>query len=283
MAEERADMSVTIGRSGADHIDAHCGKIYRGDCIDVMDKMPTESVDMVFADPPYNLSGKGMKLVGNRTGGDFYSIDEEWDEMPESEYAEFTKNWISGAYGLLTHCGSMYVCCTFHNLDVVLGAVKQAKMNVKNVITWKKTNAMPSVSKRMFTHSTEFIVYAAKNPGWTFNYNDLKRINPERQKNGDEKQMRDVWEIPIAQGRQRLRQDNGRALHPAQKPEELVRRAIIGSTNRDGIVLDPFMGTGTTAVVAKQEGRRWIGIERDADYRRHAMCRIRKTVARQVL
>lgn len=276
MEAERAGMSVTIRQGRPDHIDWYCRKIHRGDCIDVMKGMPSESMDMVFADPPYNLSGKSVKLVGNKTGGDFYAIDEKWDKIPESEYAEFTKEWIRRAYGLLTHRGSMYVCCTFHNMDVILNAVKQSKMNVKNVITWKKTNAMPSVSKRTFTHSTEFIIYATKNSRWTFNYSDLKRINPERQKNGDEKQMRDVWEIPITQGRQRLRQKNGRALHPAQKPEELVRRSIIASTNKDDVVLDPFMGTGTTAVVAKQERRRWIGIERDADYRKHAMARIKR-------
>ena len=269
-------MSVTIKRNKVDHIGVYCGKIHRGDCIDVMKKMPTEEVDMIFADPPYNLSGKSVKLVGNKTGGDFYAIDEKWDKMSESEYASFTREWIKGSYELLMHCGSMYVCCTFHNMDVILSAVKQAKMNVKNIITWKKTNAMPSISKRTFTHSTEFIIYATKNSRWTFNYNDLKRINPERQKNGEEKQMRDVWEIPIVQGSQRLKQESGRALHPAQKPEELVKRTIIASTNENDVILDPFMGTGTTAVVANKFKRRWIGIERDADYRRRAMTRIRK-------
>lgn len=251
--------------------------LYAGDCIDVMTKNLTpNSIDLVFADPPYNLSGKNLSLIGNKTGGDFYKVNEKWDTMSESDYQNFTDKWISCCYDLLKHHGSIYVCCTLHNVAVVLSSLKKSKMNTKNIITWHKTNAMPSLTRRLFTHSSEFMVYATKNSKWVFNYSALKKINPERQKNGDLKQMRDVWSIPITQGKERIKAENGRSLHPTQKPEELVKRAIIASTRKNHLVLDPFMGVGTTAVVAEQFGRNWIGIERDAYYRKHALLRIKK-------
>ena len=251
--------------------------IYSGDCIEIMrNKLELDSIDLVFADPPYNLSGKNLKLIGNKTGGDFHMVNENWDKMTELDYERFTDEWIKCCYDLLKHCGSMYVCCTLHNIGSILNSVKKSKMNVKNIITWQKTNAMPSLTRRIFTHSTEFLIYATKNSKWVFNYYDLKEINPERQKNGDLKQMRDVWSIPITQGKQRLKLDDGKALHPTQKPEELLKRVIIASSNTEDLILDPFMGSGTTAVVAERFNRNWLGIEKDPNYRKHAMSRIRK-------
>ena len=170
----------------------------------------------------------------------------------------------------------MYICCTLHNIGTVLNSIKKSKINVKNIITWQKPNAMPNLTRRIFTHSTEFLIYTTKNSKWTFNYYDLKEINPEKQKNGELKQMRDVWSIPITQGKQRLKMDDGKALHPTQKPEELVKRVIIASSNEDDLILDPFMGSGTTAVVAERFNRKWIGIEKNDYYRKHALSRIRE-------
>lgn len=248
--------------------------IYAGNCVDVMTKLPSDSIDLIFADPPYNLSGKNLKLIGNKTGGDFYMVNEAWDKMSDEDYDVFTHKWINCCHVLLREGGTAYVCCTLHNIASVINALKQSGMTIRNIITWYKTNAMPSITKRTFTHSTEFIIYATKNSKWIFNYDDLKKINPEKQKNGDLKQMRDVWSIPIAQGKQRIRQKNGKALHPTQKPEELVKRAIIASSNEGDLVLDPFMGSGTTAVVAERYSRKWIGIETNKIYRKHAQLRI---------
>ena len=268
------------GRRGAAGRGGGAGRnrLYAGDCAEVMaGRMAAGSVDLVFADPPYNLSGKNLKLVGNKTGGDYRMVNEDWDKMPDPGYGEFTDRWIGCCQRLLRDGGSIYVCCTMHNAGAVLGALKKSGLALRNVITWHKTNAMPSITRRTFTHSSEFVAYATKGAGWTFNYFDLKAINPERQKNGDPKQMRDVWQMPIAQGRQRLRSESGRALHPTQKPEELVRRAIVASSNRGDLVLDPFMGSGTTAVVAERLGRGWIGIERSEEYRKHALARIERS------
>ena len=249
--------------------------IYYGDCLNVMDRLPRGQFSMVFADPPYNLSGKNLALLGNKTGGDYHKMNEKWDAIPADDYDKFTDAWTGKACRLLTDAGSAYVCCTFHNVAGVITSLKRAGMRINNVITWHKTNAMPSITKRTFTHSSEFLVYAVKNTGWLFNYADLKAINPDKQKNGDVKQMRDVWSIPIAQGRERISRDDGRAAHPTQKPEELVKRAIVASSNPGDLVLDPFMGSGTTAVVADMLGRTWVGIENDREYRRRALRRIR--------
>lgn len=250
--------------------------LYAGDCVDVMtSKISPNSIDLVFADPPYNLSGKNLKLIGNKTGGDFYMVNEDWDKMSKSDYTVFTNAWIECCYKLLRNGGSIYICCTLHNINDILNSLKKTKLDLKNIITWHKTNAMPSITKRMFTHSAEFVIFATKKSKWVFNYYDLKEINPEKQKNGEVKQMRDVWSIPITQGKQRLRLKNGKALHPTQKPEELVKRTIIASSHKGDVVLDPFMGSGTTAVVAEKYGRRWIGIEKDKKYRKHALSRIR--------
>ncbi|MDI1496078.1 MAG: DNA methylase [Cenarchaeum symbiont of Oopsacas minuta] len=256
--------------------------IYSGDCINVMKKLPISSVDLIFSDPPYNLSGKNLSLIGNKTGGDYYKINEKWDKMTEKDYTVFTNSWIKHSYDLLKPSGSIYICCTLHNINNILNAVKKTKINVKHIITWYKTNAMPSITKRSFTHSSEFLVYGVKNSKWIFNYFELKKINPEKQKNGDMKQMRDVWTIPITQGVERLKRSDGRALHPTQKPEELIKRAIIASSNSGDLIFDPFMGSGTTAVVAERLKRKWIGVEKNAYYRRHAMERIKRYKLRKV-
>lgn len=241
--------------------------IYKGDCIRVLnEEIDRNSIDLIFADPPYNLSGNGLKWEGNNTGGDWYMVNEEWDKMTPPEYMQFTRKWIAGSYNALKTGGSIYISCTYHNIAEAMIVLKQLDFKINNIITWNKTNAMPSMTRRVLTHSTEFVIWAVKGKNWIFNYKDLKKINPEKQKDGTDKQMRDVWAMPLVQGRERLRNGNGRALHPTQKPEEMLKRIIVASSNRGDLILDPFAGSGTTTVVAKRLGRNWIGIEKKREY-----------------
>lgn len=250
-------------------------QIYIGDCVKVLNReIKKGSVDLVFADPPYNLSGSGLRWKGSKTGGDWYMMNEEWDKMSDQEYNQFTEKWVRGCFNVLKESGSIYISCTYHNIAEIIISLKQSGFKINNIITWQKTNAMPNMTKRVFTHSSEFVVWGVKGKKWTFNYNELKKINPDRQKNGDVKQMRDIWSLPLVQGKERLRGIGGRALHPTQKPEEMLKRVIIASSNKGDLVVDPFLGSGTTAVVAKQLGRRWIGVERNKTYAEAALKRI---------
>ncbi len=258
-------------------------KIYFGDCIEVLNQeIKRRSVDLVFADPPYNLSGNGLKWKGNKTGGDWYMVNEDWDRMSVPEYVRFTEQWIEACDRALKDGGSIYICCTYHNIAEVMIVLKQLNYKINNLITWQKTNAMPNMTRRVFTHSTEFVVWAVKGKKWIFNYEELKAINPDRQKDGSLKQMRDVWLLPLVQGKERLRGNDNRALHPTQKPEEMLKRIVLASSKKGDLVLDPFMGSGTTGVIAKQLGRNWIGIEKNQAYVKAAEERIGvKNVAKQ--
>ncbi len=250
--------------------------IHVGDCVEILKtKIEESSIDLIFADPPYNLSGNGLKWKNNQTGGDWHMVNESWDKMTTDDYLNFTMDWIQSCHKVLTKTGSIYISCSHHNLGEVLMVLKFNKFNIKNIITWHKRNAMPNLTKRVFTHSTEFIVWAVKNPGWVFNYEVLKKINPERQKNNDPKQMRDVWDIPLVQGKERLKDKDGKTLHPTQKPEELLRRIILASSNAGDTVLDPFLGSGTTAFIAKKYKRNWIGIEKNREYVKFAKLRLK--------
>ena len=252
--------------------------IYQSNCIEVLnEKVDEGSVNLIFADPPYNLSGNGLKWKGNKTGGDWYMVNEEWDKMTAPEYMQFTRKWIRACHRVLKDNGSIYISCTYHNIAEVMIVLKQLNFKINNIITWQKTNAMPNMTKRLFTHSTEFVVWAVKGKKWVFNYEELKKINPEKQKDGSRKQMRDVWSLPLVQGKERLRGKDGRALHPTQKPEEMLKRIIIASSNEGDLVLDPFLGSGTTVVVAEQLKRNWIGIEINKKYVEAAKKRIKKS------
>ena len=144
--------------------------IYKGDCIEILRaKIAKNSIDLIFADPPYNLSGTGLKWKGNKTGGDWFMINEDWDKMSEKDYFVFTKNWIKECKRVLKKSGSIYISCTYHNLSEVMIVLKQLGFKINNVITWYKTNAMPNMTKRMFTHATEFVVWAVKGKKWKFN------------------------------------------------------------------------------------------------------------------
>ena len=252
--------------------------LYLGNCSKILNEdINKNSIDLVFADPPYNLSGNALKWKGNKTGGDWFMINEKWDKMSDPEYFSFTENWIAGCHRVLKENGSIYVCGTFHNIGEIIVVLKKTGFIIKNIITWQKSNAMPNMTKRVFTHSSEFVVWAVKGKKWIFNYEELKKINPDKQKDGSNKQMRDVWVFPLVQGKERLRDKKGNTAHPTQKPEAMLERIITASSNKGDTVLDPFMGSGTTAVVAKKLNRKWIGIEQSKTYVRLAEKRIKNT------
>ena len=251
---------------------------YKGDCVKVMQTyIQNNSVDLIYADPPYNLSGKSLNLVNNKTGGPFYKMNEEWDTWDYSEYVEFMEKWIKEALRVLKQNGSLYVSCTLHNIGEIIVIAKKIGLKLNNIITWYKTNAMPSITKRTFTHSTEYVCWFVKGKKWKFNYEELKKLNPHRTKDGKLKQMRDFLdfiEIPLVQGKERIKGINGRAIHPTQKPEELLEIIIIASSDIGDIVLDPFFGTGTTGVIAQRLKRKWVGIEVNDRYIKVAEKRI---------
>ena len=251
--------------------------ILKGDCIKILkNQIPSDSINLIFADPPYNLSGNGLKWEGNKTGGDWYMVNESWDKMTEPEYINFTRKWIGGCNKALKKNGSIYIACSYHNIAEVSIALKQLNFKINNIITWYKTNAMPNMTRRVFTHAVEFIIWAVKGKNWIFNYENIKEINPEKQKNGENKQMRDMWSMPLVQGKERLKNKENKALHPTQKPEEMLQRIITASSNKGDIILDPFLGSGTTAVIAQKLNRQWIGIEKEDKYIKAAKNRIHK-------
>lgn len=245
-------------------------KIYKGDCIEIIDKnIKEDSVHLIFADPPYNLSGSALNLKNNKTGGAFYKVNEDWDTFSDDDYVTFTKKWLASCHKIMKSNGSIYISCTQHNIGEILIQAKKLGFKLNNILTWYKVNAMPNITKRTYTHSTEFVCWFVKGKNWVFAYDEVKKINPNKTKNGSDKQMRDFLdfiELPIVQGKERVRSENGRALHPTQKPEKLLELIIKASSNENDIVLDPFFGTGTTGFVAQKLERNWIGIENNMDY-----------------
>lgn len=249
--------------------------VHKADCVTGMSKLGDNTVDLVFADPPYNLSHSKLENRNSNTGGAFYKVQEKWDRFTDEKYMDFTVKWISQVKRILRPGGAVYICASQHNLAVVLTCLKLSGLEVKNMIVWEKPNAMPNLTRRTLTHSVEFVVWAVNGKGWKFNYEDLRKLNPDRQKDGQPRMMRDVWRFPVVQGAERLRGANGRALHPTQKPEALVHRCVVASSDCGDLVVDPFSGSGTTAVVCADSERRFIGFEVEEDYVIAARKRIR--------
>lgn len=251
-------------------------KIRKSDCVNGMRKLNESSVDLVFADPPYNLSRSRLENKRSLTGGAFFKVHESWDQFDNLEYQKFSNDWISESMRILKPSGSIFVCASQHNLGMVLLSLEKNGSALKNIIVWEKPNAMPNLTRRTFTHSVEFVVWAVKGKGWVFNYEDLRELNPDRQKDGSPKMLRDVWRFPVVQGSERLRGPDGRALHPTQKPEALVSRCIIAASNRGDLVVDPFSGSGTTGVVCLENKRNFVGFETEEKYVNAARSRIAK-------
>lgn len=235
-------------------------RVVEGDCIEIMRGLPAESVDLIFADPPYNLQLKGDLRRPNNSRVD--AVDEAWDRFDSfASYDAFTRDWLGAARRLLTSNGTIWVIGSYHNIFRVGTAVQDLGFWILNDVVWVKTNPMPNFRGRRFTNAHETLIWAAKSEAsrHTFNHAAMKALN-------DDLQMRSDWELPLCTGAERLKDETGRKTHPTQKPEALVYRAILAASEAGAVVLDPFSGTGTTAAVAKRLGRRFIGIERDPGY-----------------
>jgi modification methylase len=242
--------------------------ILAGDCIEVMDSLPAESVDLIFADPPYNLQLKGELHRPDNSRVD--AVDDHWDQFSSfAAYDRFTREWLRAARRLLKPNGAIWVIGSYHNIFRVGAALQDAGYWILNDVVWRKSNPMPNFRGKRFTNAHETMIWAGKDEAakYTFNYEALKALN-------EGVQMRSDWVLPICTGHERLKDQNGDKAHPTQKPESLLHRVLIGSTNPGDVVLDPFFGTGTTGAVARMLGRDFIGIEREPTYREVARARI---------
>lgn len=234
-------------------------KVIHGECVQTLESLPAESVDMIFADPPYNLQLESDLLRPDQSLVD--GVSDSWDRFNSDEdYTNFTRNWLSACRRLLKNTGSLWVIGTYHNIYRVGSIMQELGFWFLNDIVWVKTNPMPNFRGVRFTNAHETLLWASKAKGsrYTFNHHAMKSLNGDMQ-------MRSDWVLPICTGPERLKLD-GRKAHSTQKPESLLYRVILSSTNPGDIVLDPFFGTGTTGAVAKKLGRQWIGIERDRKY-----------------
>jgi len=240
-----------------------------GDCVEEMARLPEASVDLVFADPPYNLQLGGELLRPNNTRVD--GVDDAWDKFTGfAEYDRFTRDWLAAARRLLKPDGALWVIGSYHNIYRVGAILQDLGYWILNDIVWRKTNPMPNFRGRRFTNAHETLLWCARSQDsrYTFNYESMKALN-------EELQMRSDWLMPLCGGGERLKGDDGRKAHPTQKPEALLHRVLMASTRPGDLVVDPFFGTGTTGAVAKRLGRRFIGIERDPGYAALARERIR--------
>lgn len=244
------------------------GSVLVGDCLAELKKLPDRSVDLVFADPPYNLQLDGELLRPNNTRVD--GVDDDWDKFSSFEdYDRFSRAWLGECRRILKPDGALWVIGSYHNIFRLGAALQDLGFWILNDVVWRKTNPMPNFRGRRLTNAHETLIWAARDQKsrYTFNYDSLKSLN-------DDLQMRSDWLLPICSGPERLKDDGGRKAHPTQKPEALLLRVLLASTNKGDVVLDPFFGTGTTGAAAKRLGRRFIGIERDPDYARAARERI---------
>lgn len=234
--------------------------IYQGNCIEVLSSLPEKSVDLIFADPPYNLQLQGDLLRPNARKVD--GVNDDWDQFADfAAYDEFTRQWLSACQRVLKDTGTLWVIGSYHNIYRVGSILQDLGFWILNDIVWKKTNALPHFRGVRFNNSHETLLWCKKSKGqkkYTFHYHSMKFMN-------DEKQMQSVWEIPICTGSERLKVD-GKKVHPTQKPEALLYRIIISSSDPGDIILDPFFGSGTTGAVAKKLGRSFVGIEENEEY-----------------
>ncbi len=246
-------------------------QILAGDCIDVMNSLPEGSVDLIFADPPYNLQLKGALHRPDNSKVD--ACDNDWDQFSSfAAYDEFSRAWLKAARRILKPNGAIWVIGSYHNIFRVGTALQDAGFWILNDVIWRKSNPMPNFRGKRLTNAHETMIWAGKSDTtkYTFNYEALKELN-------DGIQMRSDWVLPICNGNERLKNAAGEKAHPTQKPESLLHRILVGSTKPGDVVLDPFFGTGTTGAVAKKLGRAFIGIEREAAYREVAQKRIDNT------
>ena len=244
--------------------------ILAGDCIETMRGLPEASVDLVFADPPYNLQLRGDLHRPDNSKVD--AVDDAWDRFDGfASYDRFTRDWLAEARRLLKPQGAIWVIGSYHNIFRVGAAMQDLGFWLLNDVIWRKSNPMPNFRGKRLTNAHETLIWASRSEGakYTFNYEALKALN-------EGVQMRSDWTLPLCTGHERLKDDKGDKAHPTQKPEALLHRVLIATTNAGDVVLDPFFGTGTTGAVAKMLGRHWIGIEREEAYRRAASRRLER-------
>jgi len=259
---------VGTGLQLGTQIDLPLDQVLVGDCIAWLRHLPPASVHAIFADPPYNLQLKGMLRRPDDSLVD--GVDDEWDRFADlPAYDAFTREWLSECRRVLRKDGTIWVMGAYHNVFRLGSALQDQGYWILNDVIWRKSNPMPNFRGRRFTNAHETLVWAARGPEsrYRFNYAAMKALN-------DDLQMRSDWLIPLCTGHERLRDDKGAKLHPTQKPEALLHRVILACTSPGEVVLDPFLGSGTTAAVAKRLGRRFIGIERDRAYADAALARI---------
>src|ERR1700704_1393945 len=267
MVVSRRGAAIRTPRFSSERVPS--GRILIGDCVAEMAKLPAESVDLVFADPPYNLQLQGdLKRPDDSRVA---AVDDDWDKFASfADYDAFTRAWLLGCRRVLKPAGALWVIGSYHNIFRGGAILQDLGFWILNDVVWRKTNPMPNFRGRRFTNAHETMIWAARDAGakgYTFNYEALKAGN-------EDIQVRSDWTLPLCTGEERLKGRDGKKLHPTQKPEALLARVILASSRPDDLVLDPFNGTGTTGAVATHLGRRYIGIERDPAYAKAAEKRI---------
>ena len=245
-------------------------RIVNGNSLEILKKIPDKTFDLVFADPPYNMQiGEKLKRPDNsKVNG----VNDKWDQFLNfKHYDEFSKEWLKECKRILKDNGTIWVIGTYHNIFRLGYHLQNLNYWILNDVIWRKNNPMPNFKGTRFTNAHETLIWASKNKKskYTFNYQSLKCLN-------DDLQMRSDWMLPICNGKERLKKD-GKKVHSTQKPEALIHRIILATTNKGDLIFDPFLGTGTTAVVAKKLGRQYFGIEKDKKYFLAAYQRINKT------
>ncbi|HVY56401.1 MAG TPA: site-specific DNA-methyltransferase [Xanthobacteraceae bacterium] len=244
-------------------------RVVLGDCVAEISKLPAESVDLVFADPPYNLQLQGDLKRPDDSRVD--AVDDAWDKFASfSAYDDFTRAWLLACRRVMKPSATLWVIGSYHNIFRVGALLQDLGFWILNDVVWRKSNPMPNFRGRRFTNAHETLIWAARDPdakGYTFNYEALKAGN-------DDVQVRSDWTLPLCTGEERLKGRDGKKLHPTQKPEALLARVILASSRPDDLIIDPFCGTGTTGAVARRLGRRFIGFERERAYLEAAERRI---------
>ena len=251
------------------------GKVHQADSVEFLSGMPDECVDLIFADPPYNLQLRNDLIRPNLTKVD--AVNDAWDQFDGFEaYDEFCKAWLGQCRRVLKETGTIWVIGTYHNIYRLGRIIQDLGFWMLNDVVWIKNNPMPNFRGVRFTNAHETLLWAKKSEkakGYTFNYAEMKAENGG-------KQMRSDWQFSLCTGHERLKDADGKKLHPTQKPLELVERVVRACSKPGDVVLDPFGGTGTTAVAAAMHGRKWLLVERDPDYVAAARARV-KAVAQQ--
>ncbi len=245
-------------------------KLINGDSLEELKKIPEETFDLIFADPPYNLQLKNSLTRPDRSMVN--AVNDKWDQFENfKKYDDFTYSWLSECKRILKKNGAIWVIGSYHNIFRVGSAIQNLGFWILNDVIWNKKNPMPNFRGTRFTNAHETLIWASKSEKskYTFNYQSLKCLN-------DDLQMRSNWELPICNGSERLKK-NGKKVHSTQKPESLLHRILLATSKKNDLILDPFLGSGTTAAVAKKLGRNYCGIEKDKIYFKAIEKRLKKT------